>query len=441
MCSLKYNLYVMISGFSKLNTKEKIDIIIKQADLSSKALDTLLSHHHNKLQETYNQFSENTISNFFLPFNIAPNFLINGKEYFVPMAIEESSVVAAASKAASFWYKHGGFEAKIIDTVKVGQLFFSTKESLEFINSHIEEITSRLISATDELTISMKKRGGGIKDIVLQKIEKTPDIYCFYVSFETKDSMGANFINSCLETMGEALVQYFDGCNKNAEIIMAILSNYTPQCIVECNVSCNINELKYWSGNLTPQEFANKFKQAVDIAKYNISRAVTHNKGIMNGIDAVVVATGNDYRAIEANIHAYAAKDGTYSSLSEVNTENDIFSYNLKVPLTIGTVGGLTKSHPMAALSMEILGNPNAIELMGVIASTGLANNFSAVASLITTGIQKGHMKMHLSNILLTLNASDMEKFKTIDYFSNKTVSYSAVQAFLNEHRKNKNLK
>jgi len=425
----------MISGFSKLNTKEKIDVIIKQSGISVNALDLLLSHQHIELQDTYNQFSENTISNFYLPYNIAPNFLIDGKEYFVPMAIEESSVVAAASKAASFWYKHGGFETKVIDTQKVGQLFFSTIESYSFIHSNIETIISTLISSAKEITSNMEKRGGGIKDIAFQIVEHLPNTYCFYVTFETKDSMGANFINSCLEVMGESLVQYFSTQDKEVQIIMAILSNYTPECIVESKISCDISSLKYWSGDLNPYDFADKFKIAVDIASYNTSRAVTHNKGIMNGIDAVVIATGNDFRAVEANIHAYASKGGKYTSLSEVNTENDTFTFYLNVPLTIGTVGGLTKAHPLAALSMEILGGPSAPELMSIIASVGLANNFSAVTSLITSGIQKGHMKMHLSNILLTLNASEEEKVKAIDYFSNQTVSYSAVLTYINNLR------
>ncbi len=425
----------MISGFSKLSTKEKIDVIIKQSGLPADSLAKLLSHHHRDLQETYNQFSENTISNFFVPYNIAPNFLIDGKEYFVPMAIEESSVVAAASKSAGFWHKQGGFKTKIIDTLKVGQLFFSTEEPYQFLSSNMNKIQSVLKTATHELTLNMEKRGGGLRNIELQAIEKVPNTYCFHVTFDTKDSMGANFINSCLEAMGESLVQYFTENDKTAQVVMAILSNYTPECIVECKVSCTIKELSYWSGDLKPQEFAEKFKQAVDIAKFNSSRAVTHNKGIMNGIDAVVIATGNDFRAIEANVHAYAAKDGKYTSLTDIDIKNDIFTYTINIPLTIGTVGGLTKSHPLATLSMEILQNPNASELMSIMASAGLANNFAAIASLITTGIQRGHMKMHLSNILLTLNASEEEKVKAIAYFSEQTVSYNAVITYLNKIR------
>ncbi|MCW3788697.1 hydroxymethylglutaryl-CoA reductase [Plebeiibacterium sediminum] len=426
----------MISGFSKLDTREKIELLIKNLGLSPKVQETITSHHHPDLQETYNQFSENTISNFYLPYNIAPNFVINGKEYIVPMAIEESSVVAAASKAANFWSKHNGFKATVISTTKVGQLFFNTDESFHYLNDQLEVIENYLRQSTSSLTYNMEKRGGGIKAFELQEVDDCENTFCLLVSFETVDSMGANFINSCLEQMGDSLTQYFKNQEKEIQIIMAILSNYTPDCIVKCEVSCSIDELKYWSKDMNPFEFATRFKSAVEIAKNNTPRAVTHNKGIMNGIDAVVIATGNDFRAVEAGIHAYACKDGKYRSLSDISIENNMFTYSLTVPLAIGTIGGLTKSHPMAALSMEILKNPNAQELMGIIAAAGLANNFSAVASLVTTGIQKGHMKMHLSNILLTLDASEEEKVSANAYFSNQTVSFSAVQTYLNNCRK-----
>ncbi len=428
----------MISGFSKLDTIDKIELLVKSLGLPSKIKETLISHHHNTLQNTYNQFSENTISNFYLPYNIAPNFIINGTEYFVPMAIEESSVVAAASKAASFWAKHNGFKTTVISTTKIGQIFFTTDVSYLNLDSQLNTIENTLRTSITSLTSNMEKRGGGIKSFELQEVEDCTNTFCLLVSFETVDSMGANFINSCLEEMGKSLTQYFKYQEIDIQIIMAILSNYTPDCLIKCEVSCSIEDLKYWSKEMAPIDFANRFKSAVKIANNNTSRAVTHNKGIMNGIDAVVIATGNDFRAIEAGVHAYASKDGKYRSLSDLSIENDSFSYSLTVPLAIGTVGGLTKSHPMASLSMEILNNPTAKDLMGIIAAAGLANNFSAVASLVTTGIQKGHMKMHLSNILLTLEASEEEKVSANAYFSNQTVSFSAVQTYLNNYRKDK---
>lgn len=182
---------------------------------------------------------------------------------------------------------------------------------------------------------------------------------------------------------------------------------------------------------MTGPEFAKKFKMAVDIARVDRDRAVTHNKGIMNGVDAVVLATGNDFRAIEACCHAYAARDGLYKSLSEANLIGDNFEFKLTIPLSLGTVGGLTRLHPLAKFSLEVLGAPGAEELMMIIASVGLAQNFAAVQSLVTTGIQKGHMKMHLLNILNMLGATKMQKEAALRYYSDKVVDFNSVRSFL----------
>ena len=204
---------------------------------------------------------------------------------------------------------------------------------------------------------------------------------------------------------------------------MSILSNYVPECLVHAEVSCNISELGFENSEL----FAQKFVQAVQIANAETYRAVTHNKGIMNGIDAVVIATGNDFRAIEAGAHAYAAKSGRYKSLTNASIENGIFKFWIDIPLALGTVGGLTKLHPLSKLSLKMLGNPSAKELMEIIAVAGLAQNFAALRALTTTGIQKGHMKMHLTNIIKQLGASDAEKQYLIDFFEHKTITHNAV--------------
>jgi hydroxymethylglutaryl-CoA reductase len=247
--------------------------------------------------------------------------------------------------------------------------------------------------------------------------------------------MGANVINTALEEMAKSLKQYinsnFLSSERDCEIIMAILSNHTPESIVECSVECSIDKLAEISGNLTPHDFAHKFKTAVDIANIDIYRATTHNKGIFNGIDAVVLATGNDFRAVEASGHSYASKDGHYKSLTTAEVDEHTFKYTLRIPMALGTVGGLTKTHPLAKLSLEILGNPSAKELMEITAAVGLASTFSAVRALITTGIQKGHMRFHLSNILNALNANNIQKDKAINYFNDKKVSYKAVQEYI----------
>lgn len=245
--------------------------------------------------------------------------------------------------------------------------------------------------------------------------------------------MGANFINTCLEAMKQPLMSYFDERNlPEVKIIMAILSNHTPQCLVTCEASCKVEDLTPYAAELSNKEFAQRFQMAMKIAHHNTDRAVTHNKGIYNGVDAIVLATGNDFRAVEAAGHAYAARDGQYRSLSKCEvTEEGQFTLSLTIPLALGTVGGLTRLHPLAALSMEILQNPSAEELMSIAASAGLANNFSAVASLVTTGIQKGHMKLHLSNILTSFNATAEEKSKAEIYFESETVSIQKVREFL----------
>ena len=218
---------------------------------------------------------------------------------------------------------------------------------------------------------------------------------------------------------------------------MSILSNYTPECIVRCEVACPIEELT--KNDISESKiFAKKFKQAIEIAKIEPYRATTHNKGIMNGIDGVILATGNDFRAVEAACHTYAAKDGQYKSLTDCEISNDIFKFWIEIPLSIGTVGGLTKLHPMVELSLDILGKPDSHELMEIVAASGLAQNFAALKALTTSGIQKGHMKMHLLNILNQLEASKEEIKKIKEYFKDKVVEHSAVVNFFNELRKMK---
>lgn len=427
-----------IAGFSNLSNDQKVRLMAEQLGKNANDFLVLQSFKlsNKNLQEKVEEISENVISNYFLPFSIAPNLLVNGKAYFVPMVIEESSVVAAASAAAKFWFNKGGFSAKVLSTTKIGQVHFKWDGQPSLLLNSFNEIKKVLTESSDPLLANMKKRNGGVTGIELIDFSaEIPNYYQIRVSFETADAMGANIINSVLEEMGKALVQYFDlnfdGINKQCEIIMAILSNHTPESIVECRVECPINDLSEISGSLTPKEFAQKFKMAVDIANIDIYRATTHNKGIYNGIDAVVLATGNDFRAIEACGHSYASKDGHYKSLTTAEVTQSSFNYTLKVPMAIGTVGGLTTTHPLARLSLEILGNPSARELMEITAAAGLANTFSAVRALITSGIQKGHMRFHLNNILNSLNASNDQKDKATQHFKDKKVSYKAVQEYI----------
>jgi len=422
----------VIKGFSKLSRDEKINYISSNIESTTNLASTMAEYRHDGRQDLFDDFSENTLSNYYLPFGVAPNFLIDGKLYVVPMVIEESSVVAAASRAASFWATNGGFKTTIHNTLKVGHIWLEWLGQPSKLIKFQEQLFNYLTAAVNNITISMQKRGGGIIQMQLLPQKQMKGIYQLQITFNTVDSMGANFINSCLEAMKQPIMTFFTQKKlEKPEIIMAILSNHTPDCLVSCSVDCPIDKLTPYAGGLEPSDFAKRFKTAVDIAIHNSHRAVTHNKGIYNGIDAVVLATGNDFRAVEAAGHAYAARNGKYSSLSECSVSNKHFTFSLTVPLALGTVGGLTNLHPLASKAMEILQKPSAKELMSITAAAGLANNFGAVSSLVTTGIQKGHMKLHLSNILNSMNATEKQKTKAQLYFKDRIVSQKAVRDFL----------
>ena len=427
-----------IEGFSRLTKTQKLDWITANYTDNPEAAKQLLRrywHSDNAIQQLHDEFIENTLTNYYLPFGIAPNFLINDTLYAIPMAIEESSVVAAASKAAKFWLKRGGFKTTVLGTEKIGQVHFIYTGNPQKLRAFFRTIRPKLYSDAASITKNMEKRGGGITDIELRdKTNALENYYQLHCTFETLNAMGANFINSCLEQFADTLkegAQHFEQFTKdekNIEVIMAILSNYVPHCLVRAEVSCPIDELNV-SAEISSEDFAKKMVRAVEIAKVEPHRAVTHNKGIMNGIDAVILATGNDFRAVEAGIHAYAAKDGRYSSLTHAEVKNNIFRFSIEVPLALGTVGGLTSLHPLVKLALEILGKPSAEELMQIVAVAGLAQNFAAVRSLVTTGIQEGHMKMHLLNMLNQLGATEAEKVKLTEHFKKNTATHSAVVA------------
>jgi hydroxymethylglutaryl-CoA reductase len=430
-----------ISGFSKLSKIRKMQWVVENFFKDPDGvMNELISYWHPGLQSILDGFIENSIGNFPIPLGVAPNFKINGKVYAIPMAIEESSVIAASSSASKFWFDRGGFKAEVLDMKKIGQVHFKWKGDKETLFAEFDKIEKKLREGTKDITDSMEERGGGVKTIKL--VDFTGEIEHLYqikAEFYTCESMGANFINTVLEQFSTTLKNYIVSNNvfveKDIEIIMSILSNYTPESIVHSEVSCHVEELENGQFIKDGKLFAEKFKTAVEIARKDPFRATTHNKGIFNGIDAVIIATGNDFRAVEACGHTYASRDGQYRSLSKCEIKNGVFRFWLDIPMAIGTVGGLTKTHPMAKRSLEMLGNPGVRELMKIVASVGLAQNFGAIKSLVTTGIQKGHMKLHLSNILTYLEADTSEKEKVMEYFKNKIVSFSEVKKILDKIR------
>lgn len=433
-----------VAGFSKLSKEDKINWIATEYFTNPTEAIAIIKQYWNndsKLQQLHDEFIENTITNFYLPMGIAPNFLINNNYYSVPMVIEESSVVAAAAKSAKYWSTRGGFKATILNSEKIGQVHFIYKGDVQKLENFFHTTKSKFFSETENITKNMQKRGGGILDIELRnKTNELENYFQLHATFETKDSMGANFINSCLEQFAKTLkveAQNYDGFSeeeKNIQVVMSILSNYVPNCIVRAEVSCKIEDLAEKKIE-NPQEFAEKFVQAVKIAEIEPFRAVTHNKGIMNGIDSVILATGNDFRAVEAGVHAYASRNGKYSSLSHAKIENGVFTFWMEIPLALGTVGGLTSLHPLVKMALQILGKPSAHELMQIVAVTGLAQNFAALRSLTTTGIQEGHMKMHINNILNQFQTSDEERIMIKKHFENNTISHAAVVEFIENLR------
>jgi len=432
-----------VSGFSKMSKAEKIDYITEkflEGNHQDKEVLKSFWHEEQETQKIIDEFSENTLSNFVLPFGVCPNVLINDEMKCVPMVIEESSVVAAAAKAAKFWMSRGGFKAEVLSNTKVGQVHLTFKGEKSLIKEAFEKAKTKLIDHVSPLMKNMEQRGGGLLKLELRDLtDKEADYYQLWAEFDTCDAMGANFINSILEGLGkkfELIMSEIESVDDgDIQIIMAILSNYTPECLVRAWVECPLEDLAEKGLGMSAQDFAAKFARSVRIATIDVNRATTHNKGIMNGVDSVILATGNDFRAVEAAAHTYAARDGQYRSLSRCSVEEGTFRFEIELPLAIGTVGGLTALHPLAKLSLKILGNPNAQELMKACAVIGLAQNFAALRSLVTTGIQKGHMKMHLMNILNHLEANDEEREKIQVKFENEIISFRAIRDYLNSLR------
>ncbi len=434
-----------ITGFSKLTKLGKIKWLVENFFKDPEVVMYELKSYwltDSKQQDVLDGISENTISNYPLPLGVVPNFVLNGITYCVPMVIEESSVVAAASSAAKYWMDRGGIRAEVLGTCKVGHVHFYWNSVESRFHELFETLRSKMIADAQPILESMIKRGGGLLSLQYKSFTKDePGLYQLFAEFETCDSMGANFINTVLERFSSTLQEFFKSsplvteAEREIDVIMSILSNYTPECLVRTWVECPISSLGSFAGGMDSETFAERFYLAVQIAHVDPYRACTHNKGIFNGVDAVALATGNDFRSLEACGHAYAARSGQYQSLSHCSIENDSFKFWLDLPLAVGTVGGLTNLHPIAKRSLELLENPDAKDLMMIIAATGLIQNFAALRSLITTGIQQGHMKLHLNNILSQLNSSSEEKISAQLYFEHKTVSVNGVKTFLDQLR------
>lgn len=382
-----------IQGFYSLSIEERLKIIKEWANLTDNEM-ALLKNFGNLDSKIATCMSENIVGVFCYPFSIAPNFKINGKDYLVPMVIEEPSVVAAASNAARFMRKGEGIKALADKQYMIAQIHIMKSPSPRYsaleILLHKNEILE-LANSTNKILLNL---GGGAKDIEVNVLEtRRGPVISVHLVVDVLDAMGANTVN----TMAEAVAPLIEKIS-GGEARLKIVSNYAVYRLTKAWVRISVEDVGL--------DVAEKIVDASAIAEADVYRAVTHNKGIMNGIIAVALATAQDHRAIEAGAHAYAARSGTYKPLSSWDIENGYLVGTLEIPLQVGVVGGATKTHPVAQIALKILGVKTAKELAEVMAAVGLAQNFAALKALVTSGIQAGHMKLHARNIAIMTGAT-----------------------------------
>lgn len=388
-----------LPGFYKLTLAERVAVVARWADLDEHEQHILLGQ--GLSAEQAGQMVENGLGTFGLPLGIAVNFLINERDYLIPMAVEEPSVIAAVSHAAKLVRAAGGFYTEATSPVMIGQVQVLDVPNLPAAANAILENRERLMRAADAGSTSIVRRGGGSRDVQVRTIDDSPvgSMLVVHLLYDTRDAMGANAINTAVESIAPTIEDLTGG-----RVNLRILSNLSDRRLAtaRCTIPASVLERPDLDGNVV----ARQIEEANAFAVVDPYRAATHNKGIMNGIDAVCIATGNDWRAIEAGAHAYAARDGQYRSLTDWRVgDNGDLCGEITLPLSVGTVGGATRVHPTAQVVMKILDVASATELAQVMAAVGLAQNLAAIKALATTGIQHGHMRMHARQVALAAGA------------------------------------
>ena len=417
-----------LPGFAKLSPTERIEALLKEGLLTWDEAQILKEQKGLPLSIA-DQLTENVLSTFDLPFSLAPYFLINGRDYVLPMVTEEPSVVAAASFAAKLIQRSGGFTTQVHQRQMIGEIALTDVKDVEMANKRILEDKETLLQLANEAYPSIVKRGGGARDLW---VENKGDFLIVYLAVDPKEAMGANMLNTMLEALTDRIQELSSG-----QALMAILSNLATRSLVSAR--CTI-DFKALSRN--PEEaieIAHRMELASQLAQVDPYRAATHNKGIFNGIDALVLATGNDWRAIEAGGHAYAAQSGRYKGLSQWKNqpeEKKLYG-EITLPMPVATKGGSIGLNPTVQVSHRLLGEPSAIELAGIIASLGLAQNFAALKALVTTGIQAGHMKLQARSLALLAGAKEEEVPRLVSQLlENKPFNLEKAQTLLKELRK-----
>ena len=417
-----------LPGFAKLSPTERIEALLKEGLLTWDEAQILKEQKGLPLSIA-DQLTENVLSTFDLPFSLAPYFLINGRDYVLPMVTEEPSVVAAASFAAKLIQRSGGFTTQVHQRQMIGEIALTDVMDVEMASKRILEDKETLLQLANEAYPSIVKRGGGARDLW---VESKGNFLIVYLAVDPKEAMGANMLNTMLEALTDRIQELSGG-----QALMAILSNLATRSLVSARCAIDFKAL-----SRNPEEaieIAHRMELASQLAQVDPYRAATHNKGIFNGIDALVLATGNDWRAIEAGAHAYATQSGQYKGLSQWKSqpeEKKLYG-EITLPMPVATKGGSIGLNPTVQISHRLLGEPSAIELAGIIASLGLAQNFAALKALVTTGIQAGHMKLQARSLALLAGAKEEEVPRLVSQLlENKPFNFEKAQTLLQELRK-----
>ena len=418
------------NGFSKKSYQERLELLKAQALLSPEKQTSLEQDEHISVTVA-DQLSENVVGTFSLPYSLVPEVLVNGQEYTVPYVTEEPSVVAAASYASKIIKRAGGFTAQVHERQMIGQVALYQVANPEQAQEKIASKKAELLELANQAYPSIVKRGGGARDLHVEQIKGKTDFLVVYLHVDTQEAMGANMLNTMLEALKPVLEELSQG-----QSLMGILSNYATDSLV--TASCRI-AFRYLSRQKDQgREIAEKIALASQFAQVDPYRAATHNKGIFNGIDAILIATGNDWRAIEAGAHAFASQDGSYQGLSQwmLDLEREELVGEMTLPMPVATKGGSIGLNPRVALSHELLGNPSAKELAQLIVSIGLAQNFAALKALVSTGIQQGHMKLQAKSLALLAGASESEVAPLVErLIADKTFNLETAQRYLENLR------
>lgn len=420
-------------GFSKKNIIDKIKILYDNKIINNE-YKNILENNTTLPLEIAEQMTENTIGTFALPFSIVPNIMVDNINYTVPMVTEEPSVVAACSYAGKLIAKSGGFSTEILDRKMIGEVALFDIDDFEKAEKIILTNKKKILQLANNSHPSIVVRGGGAIDITTKIFnEKNNSFLVVYLIADVKEAMGANILNNMLEGIKPLLEEL-----TNSKTLMAILSNYATKSLVKS--TCAI-DIKYLSNDKKEAfNIAKKIELASEFAKIDIYRATTHNKGIFNGIDATVIATGNDWRSIEAGGHAFATKNGKYEGLTNwvFDETNKKIIGELTLPMPIASVGGSIGLNPTVKVAFNILNNPDAKTLASIIVSVGLAQNFAAIKALVSTGIQKGHMKMQARSLALFAGAEGNEVEIVVEkLLTSKFINLETAKNIILEIRKN----